>query len=115
MTQVQSENATTFALGDIDQIAPGQGRCFVAAGRQIAIFRMRSGALFALDNLCPHRGGPLAEGLVGIDYASHREAVVCPLHALKFCLRDGSGLDSRHAVRSYPVELRGGVIHVTVA
>ncbi len=100
------EEYAWIAVGSIEQIALGQGRCFLIGARQIAIFRLRSGEVYALDAVCPHRGGPLAEGLVG------RDTVVCPLHALKFSLKDGRGLDNDFTVRSYPVEMRDGNLFV---
>ena len=101
-------------VGPLDHITPGQGRCVVADGRQIAVFRLRDGRVFALDNLCPHRAGPLSEGIVGIDHTSRVEAVVCPFHAYKFSLIDGRGLDTELHVRSYPIELRNGRIFVSL-
>ncbi|HKV56426.1 MAG TPA: nitrite reductase small subunit NirD [Candidatus Binataceae bacterium] len=99
-----------FEVGPIDQMTVGQGRCIVANGRQIAVFRLRDGRVFALDNVCPHRAGPLCEGIVGVDLATQLEAVVCPFHAYKFALNDGRGLDTELHVRSYPVEVRDGRI-----
>jgi nitrite reductase (NADH) small subunit len=107
---MESENSGLLEVGSLDRIAMGQGRCVVVDRKQIAIFRLRDGRVFALDNLCPHRAGPLSEGIVGIDRASQLEAVVCPFHAYKFALRDGRGLDTELHVRSYPVEVRDGRI-----
>ncbi len=106
--------AATVAVARLDQIPCGQGRCFLVAGRRIAIFRLRGGMVYAMDNACPHRGGPLADGLVGTDCAFGVEVVVCPLHALRFSLRDGRGLDNELAARTYPAEVRAGVVHVTL-
>lgn len=102
-------------VGSLDHITPGQGRCVIADGRQIAVFRLRDGRLFALDNLCPHRAGPLSEGIVGIDHASLSEAVICPFHSYKFSLRDGRGLNTELHVRSYRVEVRDDRIFVGLA
>lgn len=102
-------------LGTLDQIPPGQGRCFIAGQQQVAVFRLRDGRVFALDNRCPHRGGPLSEGLVGTDFVSRTEAVVCPYHAYKFSLRDGRSLDTELQVRSYQTEVRDGRIYLSVA
>jgi len=71
-------------LGPMDQIPVGEGREFEVAGRRIAVFRLRSGGVAATDAQCPHRGGPLADGLVGMD------RVVCPLHGWRFALRSGA-------------------------
>ena len=93
-------------LGPEDAIPLGQGREFVVAGATVAIFRQRDGRLFAIDGVCPHRGGPLAEGVVGDG------KVVCPLHALKFdlttgrCLGGDAGAVRVHFVRREAGRLR---------
>jgi nitrite reductase (NADH) small subunit len=93
-----------IALGSIDQVPPGEGRCFILGDHQIALFRRRDGAVFALQARCPHQGGPLADGLIGAD------AVVCPLHGWQFRLGDGAGIDNDSAVQVYPVEVSGGCV-----
>ncbi len=113
-TTQEGENAPVFVT-EIESIPPGQGRCFTVGGKAIALFRLRDGRIFALDNSCPHRGGPLGAGLVGIDFNTGREAVVCPLHAFKFSLRDGAGISNELRVRHHRVELRGAAIHVAVS
>ena len=107
---MEVHEAGLLEVGPLDCIGVGQGRCVIVDGKQIAVFRLRDGRVFALDNVCPHRGGPLSEGIVGIDHASQLEAVVCPFHAYKFSLCDGRGLDTELHVRSYPVEVRDGRI-----
>jgi nitrite reductase (NADH) small subunit len=104
-----------WEVGPLDCIGVGQGRCFIMDEKQIAVFRLRDGRVFALDNACPHRDGPLSEGLVGIDQASQLEAVICPFHAYKFALSDGRGLDTELQVRSYPAEVHDGRIYLKVA
>jgi len=106
--------ASLFDLGPIGQLPHEQGRCFVANERQIAVFRFRDGRVFAIDNRCPHRNGPLSEGVVGIDPASGAEAVVCPLHGYKFSLRDGRGLETELHARIYRAEVRGGRVFVLI-
>ena len=75
--------ATQLVLGPLEQIPPGQGRAFDVAGTQVAVFRLRSGGLAAVSAVCPHRGGPIADGQ--IDGA----IVLCPLHLNAFDLRTG--------------------------
>ena len=85
-------------LGPVEQIPPGEGRTFVVGDRQIAVFRLRDGSLRALDAVCPHRGGPLADGLTD----SH--VVVCPLHGFTYDLATGCEVASGGvAVAAYPV------------
>lgn len=96
------------AVGSVDEIPVGEGRTFTVDGRQIAVFRRRDGSLRAVDAVCPHRGGPLADGL------ADDRVVVCPLHGYTFDLDSGAeagGADL--AVRSHPVEVVDG--HITIA
>jgi len=84
-------------LGPVQSIPEGEGRNFVVGTRTIAVFRTRQGALFATQAECPHRGGPLADGLVGA------RTLICPLHALKFDLETGRSADGACALATYPV------------
>ena len=79
------------------------------AGRAVALFRTRKGGVFAVDNRCPHKGGPLAEGMLAGD------AVVCPLHAFRFDLRSGD-CDQPGAcpVAAHQTEVRGGDVYLTL-
>ncbi len=98
----------TVDLGPVERIPPGEGRTFDVGGHRIAVFRTRSGEVYATQADCPHRGGPLADGLLG------ERCVVCPLHGFKFDL--GTGAPIGHAcggVRTYPVAIGGdGRVHL---
>ncbi|HYF50583.1 MAG TPA: Rieske 2Fe-2S domain-containing protein [Planctomycetota bacterium] len=98
-----------FNLGRVESIAPGHGRSYVVAGEEIAVFRQRNGRILAVQNRCPHRHGPLADGIVG------NGKVVCPLHAHRFDLESGEGSEKHECVRTYPVQVLNGEIIVTVA
>jgi len=65
--------------------------------RQVAVFRTRSGDVFATQSHCPHRQGPLADGLVGTG------TVVCPLHEWQFDLSTGKSLNGTCNIEVYPV------------
>lgn len=84
-------------LGPLDQIPIGQSRCFVVHDQDIALVRPRTGGLFALENRCPHRRGPLSEGIVG------GGQIVCPLHGHKFDLLTGKGSEAHECVRVFKV------------
>lgn len=87
-----------ISLGPVDDIPAGEGRTFVVDGRQVAVFRLRDGALRALDAVCPHRGGPLADGL------TDSRVVVCPLHGFTYDLATGCEVaNGGVAVTAYPV------------
>ena len=100
-----SRSTTVCHLSDIPQ---GEGRSAVAAGRRIALFHLRGGQVFATQAECPHRQGPLADGLTG------NGAVMCPLHDRLYDLRTGAGLNSDCRIAVYPVSVgEDGWIRVT--
>ena len=75
-----------------------EGRTVVVMGRRVAIFHTDEGYR-AIDAGCPHRGGPLSDGIVTSD------AVTCPLHGWKVCLSNGRVLDPNSgSVRVYEVQ-----------
>src|SRR4029450_4353343 len=65
-----------------ENIPPREGRAVVLGDREIALFNLGDRFL-AVDNRCPHKGGPLCDGIVA------GAAVVCPLHAWKVNLETG--------------------------
>ena len=87
------------ALGPAWQIPLGQGRNFLLDGLAIAIFRTREGVLFATQANCPHRGGPLADGL------TDGRTVICPLHDRMYSLSTGEGIGTDCSVQTYPVRI----------
>jgi nitrite reductase (NADH) small subunit len=88
-------------LGPLNAIPEGEGRTFEVDGRRLAIFRGRDGAIFATQADCPHRQGPLADGLLGSG------TLICPLHSLKFDLSTGKALNGDCSLRTYPLKLSG--------
>lgn len=99
--------AVDHRLGPIDQIPFGEGRTFEVAGDQIAVFRLRSGRIHALSAVCPHRGGPLADGQLD------DVVVLCPLHANAFELATGCSPTGAEPVRRYDVRVDAGEIVLT--
>ncbi len=69
----------------------------------VAVFRTQDDRVFALDDRCPHKGGPLSDGIV------HGTAVTCPLHAWTISLETGlaQGADAG-AVATFPARIEGG-------
>jgi nitrite reductase (NADH) small subunit len=78
--------AKSVLIGSVDQIPPGEGRNFIVEQEQIAVFRTHAGEVYATQAACPHRNGPLADGLLG------GAMIVCPLHDRTFDLRTGQGV-----------------------
>jgi nitrite reductase (NADH) small subunit len=96
---------TGVVVGSVDQIPVGEGRTFAVDGAQIAVFRLRDGSLRAIDAVCPHKGGPLADGL------ADDQVVVCPLHGYTFDMCTGSDAGGTDlSVRSYEVSAVDGAI-----
>ena len=96
-------------VGALDNI-PLQGArrlCFGFEGRPIAVFRTSTEEVFALVDECPHRQGPLSEGIIS------GNTVTCPLHNWVVCLRDGlaAAPDEGRTV-SLPVRVVAGEVHV---
>lgn len=92
-----------YRLGLVSEIPFGEGRNFDVEGRAIAVFRTRDDRLFATQASCPHRNGPLADGLVG------NGTLICPLHEWSFDLQTGRALNGNAscALEVYSV-CRGG-------
>lgn len=93
-----------------ENIPPREGRAAHVGHREIAIFNLGDRFL-AVDNRCPHEGGPLCDGIIT------GSAVVCPLHAWKVDLE--TGLVRRPAAQSgcvptYPTRVEAGVVLVEV-
>ena len=86
-------------LAAISSIPEGEGRTFSIGGARLAVFRGRSGEVFATQADCPHKGGPLADGLLG------GSTLICPLHAQKFDLTTGHALSGSCNLRTYPARL----------
>jgi nitrite reductase (NADH) small subunit len=106
----QNETVKEHNLGPAAQIPAGEGREFVVEGLRIAVFRPRSGGIYATQAACTHREGPLADGLVG------GTTVICPYHAWKFDLTTGLPLLGEGCLTTYPVHVtETGDIRLTVA
>ncbi len=92
----------------VDDVPLGEGRAATVAQRRIAIFHADSG-WYALDDGCPHLGGPLSDGIL----ADH--CVVCPLHDRRFDLASGEALTDGEGVTAHRVEVRGDRVFVALA
>jgi nitrite reductase (NADH) small subunit len=77
---------TERCIGSLSQIPRGEGRQFDVGGRLVAVFHLRKGGVHVTQAACPHRGGPLADGIIG------GTAVICPLHQKKFDVTTGHEL-----------------------
>lgn len=85
------------------------GKLVQAAGQNLALFNV-GGNYYAIENACPHRGGPLAEGPVAGD------VVTCPWHGSTFNIKTGAVLSgpADRGVKSFPVRVSGDDVEVEV-
>jgi nitrite reductase (NADH) small subunit len=76
----------------------------------IAVFRTASDEVFALKDECPHRKGPLSQGIV------HDRTVTCPLHNWKIDLSSGEAkAPDEGCARNYPVKVENGRVLLGMA
>jgi nitrite reductase (NADH) small subunit/3-phenylpropionate/trans-cinnamate dioxygenase ferredoxin subunit len=93
-------------VAEAAEVPDGEARVVDVAGRTLALFNV-GGTFYALDNACPHRGGPLGEG--DVDGA----IVVCPWHAWRWDVRTGSNTNNPAVrVACYPVSVEQGSVFV---
>ena len=83
MIATASHGAFIVNLGPLNKIPRGEGRIFRLGDHSIAVFHTRDASVFATEPTCPHKGGPLADGLVGA------QKLICPLHNFVFDLTTG--------------------------
>ena len=94
-------------IGSLDDIPRQGARLVKTAQGCVAVFRTMDNQVFALDDRCPHKGGPLSEGIV------HGTSVTCPLHNWVFDMNTGSaqGAD-QGTVRTYPIRVQQGRVMI---
>jgi nitrite reductase (NADH) small subunit len=99
-----------FDVGPIAGIPRRGARTVRTPRREIAVFRTANDEIFALENRCPHKGGPLSEGIV------HGRKVACPLHNWIIDLEDGeaTGAD-KGCARPFPVRIENGRIYLDMS
>ncbi|GGC92411.1 nitrite reductase small subunit NirD [Chelatococcus reniformis] len=81
---------TWIDVGAEADVPPLGSRVVRAPAGDIAVFKAADGTLFALFDRCPHKGGPLSQGIV------HGHAVTCPLHNWVIGLADGAAQGADH-------------------
>ena len=100
--------AGRIQIASVGEVGEGQARVVEVDGRSIAVFNV-AGQFYAIDNVCPHRGGPLGEGDV------EGKIVVCPWHAWRWDVTTGANANNPAVrVACYPVTVEGGNIFVAL-
>jgi nitrite reductase/ring-hydroxylating ferredoxin subunit len=90
----------------VEEIRPGTAQCVEVQGRQIALFNV-DGTFHAIDNVCLHRGGPLAEGELD------GTVVTCPWHGWQYDVTTGCNImDDSERVDRFEVKVEGGAVWI---
>jgi nitrite reductase (NADH) small subunit len=95
-------------IGPVEQIAPGTARTLPVRGAdEIAVFRTQNNEFYALVNKCPHKQGPLSQGII------HGNVVTCPLHSWNISLQTGEALgEDKGCVPSIPMRVDAGRMYL---
>ncbi len=98
-----------FAIGNITDIPLRGARCVKTPQGKIAVFRTAENEVFAIEDHCPHKGGPLSQGIV------HARAVTCPLHNWVISLETGRALGADEgSVKTIALKNDGGALFIAL-
>lgn len=96
-------------IGDLEDIPKLGARVVRTAQGDIALFRTADDEVFALRDQCPHKGGPLSQGIV------HGKHVTCPLHNWMIDLNEGTAVEPDEGrTACYPVKIEQGVVSISL-
>src|SRR5436309_6321564 len=101
--------AKLVKVAETKNLTPGKATAVEVEGNRIAVFNV-NGTFYAIDDTCPHSGGPLSQGEL------EETKVTCPWHGAQFDLKNGEVLSppAFEGVRSYKVVVEGEDIKVEV-
>lgn len=109
---IESQWTKVATLAEVEE---DLGFCYKHQNLQVAVFNLGLKEWYAMENLCPHQNQMvLSRGLLGD--AKGEPKVACPLHKHNFCLKTGEhmGGESSYRRETFPVELRGEEIYVSL-
>ena len=96
------------AVVEANQVPSDRGLSVNAGGRELALFNI-DGEFYALDGTCPHRGGPLGEGI------TEDGRVYCPLHGWEFDVKTGACINNpEKPVACFPARVLDGKVEICV-
>lgn len=100
-----STNTEWKKVCELEDIPRLGSRVVKSAAGMIAVFRTAEDEVFALHDKCPHRGGPLSQGMV------HGKTVTCPMHGMKLGLDTGAAVaPDKGCAKSFAVKVEAGVV-----
>src|SRR5437763_15772633 len=93
-------------VGRLEDVPEDTGLVVTVAGEEVALFKCE-GAVYAMENICPHREGPIGDGDV------EGCIVVCPWHAWEVDVRTGEVVDFPDMkARTFPTRVANGEVHI---
>jgi nitrite reductase (NADH) small subunit len=96
------------SVAEVASLLPGQGRTVNHRGREYALYNV-DGKFHAMDDACPHKGGPLGAGCLEADQ------VYCPLHGWAFDIKTGiCAMRPDLPVRTYETRVEGNHVQIKV-
>ena len=125
VSELRRSGENRFLIGRAADLPAGNRRIVKACGREIGIFNIE-GEFYALQNRCPHRGGPLCRGRIRplvvatpeytCAYERENQILKCPWHQWEFDIKTGEALCDRNLrVLTYPVTQEKGRIFLHIA
>jgi len=107
MSDVKTSNWTYVCK--LEEIPPSQARTVKAGDLMIAVFRLSDDRIKAVENRCPHKQGPLAEGIVSGD------DILCPLHNWRIHLDSGEvAAPDEGCVKTYATKVEDGQVFLSL-
>jgi len=104
---MKQETENWIEVVALDDIPPLGSRVIKTDTMNIAVFRTASDEVFAMKDECPHKQGPLSQGIV------HGTSVTCPLHNWKIDLASGEALGPDEGCTNvFPVKIENGIVHI---
>ncbi len=98
-----------IAIGSLDDIPVRGARCVNTPVGRIAVFRTAEDQIFAIQDHCPHKGGPLSQGIV------HGTSVTCPLHNWVISLETGKALGADEGeTHTHPIKVEDGQLLIAL-
>lgn len=106
--ETKVETGDWIEVGVVNDIPKLGARVINTPDGDIAVFRTADDEIFALRDKCPHKGGPLSQGIV------HGKRVACPLHDWKIHLDSGDAVaPDEGCAASYPIRMEGETIYLS--
>jgi nitrite reductase (NADH) small subunit len=98
-----------ITIGSVNDIPLRGARCVQTPIGKIGVYRVADGRVFALEDHCPHKAGPLSQGIV------HGTSVTCPLHNWVISLETGEaqGVD-QGSVKTLPIRVEGERLYIAL-